>query len=155
MGHQTGVPARTPLIHLGSRYFGHLHGVSMYPRLFGRIPKHELSWGHSIATVRKRHQVLLVWIDGHSAPRIHHAGHILGLLGPATKHGEVLGCRHQIVLRGIRAGFCSAGHPRRLAPHPIPWTSSVGGKTSCSQLAASNNEDRGPPWGMAGSASFP
>ena len=127
----------------------------MYTGISCRIPDHGPSRGHSIITVRRRHHVFLMWIDGGSAPRIHHNRNILGLLGPAAKQGEVAGCRHRIVLGGIRPSICGTGHTRRLAPYPIPRASSGGGKTPRSRLAAGNGEDRGPSWGMAGSASLP
>ena len=86
----------------------------MYPWISYRTPDHGPPGGHSIAIVRKRHHILLARVDGRSAPHIHHAGHILELLGPAAKQGEVLGFRHWIVLRGIRPGIRSTGHTRQL-----------------------------------------
>ena len=128
MGLQTGVSARAPLIHTGGRYFGHLHGVAMYLWISCGIPDHGPSGRHSIATVRRRHHVLLAWVDGRCAPRIHYAGHILGLLGTAAKQGEVLDSRYWIVFGGVRPRICSTGHTRRLVPPSIPWASSGGGQ---------------------------
>ena len=127
----------------------------MYLWLSRRIPDHGPTGGYSIATICRRHHVLLARIDGRGAPRLHHARHILGLLGPAAKQGEVLGRRHRLVFEGISQGLSSAGNTRHLTPHPLPRASSSGGKTSRSQLAADNGEDWGPPWGLAGSASLP
>ena len=77
-------------------------------------------------------------------------------LGLQLNRGKssAVGCRHRIVLGGIRPNICGTGHTRRLAPYPIPWASSNKGKTPRSRLAAGNGEDRGSPWGMAGSASL-
>ena len=123
-GHQAGVLARAPLIHPSGRYIGYQRGAAMYPRLSRRIPNHRQTGGHSIATILRRHHVLLARIDGHGAPRLHHAGHILGLLGSAAKYMEVLGRQHQLVLGGINPDLCSAGHTHHLAPHPLPRASS-------------------------------
>ena len=154
-GHEVRVPARTPLIHLGGRYIGYLHKATMYPWLCRGIPNRWPTGGHSIASVRRRHHVLHTRIDGCGSPRLHYARHILELLRPAAKKGEVFGCRHWLVLRGISLSLCNAGHNHRLAPHPLPRASFGRGKTPRSRLAADNGEDWGLPWGLAGSASLP
>ena len=103
----------------------------------------------------RRHHVLISRTDDRGAPHLHHARHILGLLGPAAKQGEVLGRLHRLVLGGISLGLYSAGYTRLLASHPLPRASSGRGKTPRSRLAAGNDEDRGSPWGLAsGSASL-
>ena len=127
----------------------------MHLRLSHGIPEHGPTGAHSIATIRRQHHILLAQIDGRGAPRLHHARHILGLLVLAAKQGEVLSRRHRLVLEGISPCLCSARHTCRIASHPLPWASSGRGKTLYSRLAARNGEDRGPPWGLAGSTSLP
>ena len=119
----------------------------MCPRLSSTISDHRPCGGHSIATVRRQHHVVLAWINGRGAPHIHHVGPFLGLLGPT-----VVG----IELSSKELDWVSAvlGTPVTLLPIRYLGLPLAEGRLRL-RLAASNGEDRGPPWGIASTASFP